>query len=78
MFDLTSKALGGQKHFKLPSYYTQITPFGAVKSHRPIKTLNSGVTKLQVHPVQMCKKWLEFVDDVNCGCHKERVTGASN
>ena len=64
VFDLSSKALSGQRDFKLPSYYTEITPVGAVKSHCPIKTTNSGVAKLQGHPVQMCNKWLKFADDV--------------
>ena len=46
VFDLSSKALAGQRNFNLPSYYTEITPVGAVKGHSPIKTINSGVTKL--------------------------------
>ena len=78
VFDLSSKALGGQRDFKLLSYYTEITPVGAVKSHCPIKTINSGVTKPQAHPVQMCNKWLKFLDHVNCSSHKETVTRASN
>ena len=31
VFDLSRKALGGQREFKLPSYYIEITPVGAVK-----------------------------------------------
>ena len=48
--------------FKLPLYYTEITPAGVVKCHYPVKIINSGVTKLQAHPVQMCNKWLNFND----------------
>ena len=62
LFDLSSKALGGQMDFKLPLYYTEITPAGVVKCHYPVKIINSGVTKLQAHPVQMCNKWLNFND----------------
>ena len=47
--------------------YAEITPVAAVKSHCRIKPINSGETKLQVHSVQMCQKWLKFVDDVNYG-----------
>ena len=78
VFALFSKAFGGQRDFKFPLHYIEITPAGAVKSHCPIKIINSGVTKVQAHPVQMYKKWLKFVDDVNCGFHKETVTRASN
>ena len=51
LFDLSSKALGGQRDFKLPSYYTEIPSVREVKSHFPTKTINSGKTKLQAHPV---------------------------
>ena len=78
VFDLSSEALGGQRNFKFPSYCTEITPDGAVKSHCLIKMINSGVTKLQAHPVQMCNKWLKFFGHVNCGSHKEIVITASN
>ena len=78
VFDLSSKALARQRDFKLPSYYTEITPVGAVKSDSPIKTIHSGVTKLGAHPFQMCHKLLKFVDDANCGSHKETVTRESN
>ena len=59
------------------SYYTKFTPVGAVKSHYPIKAINSGVAKLQAHPVKMCNKWLKFVNDVNYGSLKETVTRVS-
>ena len=61
-----------------PLITQKITPVGAVKSHCPIKTINSEVTKRRAHPVQMCNKWLKFVDDVNCGSHKETVTRTSD
>ena len=77
VFDLSNKVLGAQKDFKLPSYYTKFTPVGAVKIHYPIKAINSGVAKLQAHPVKMCNKWLKFVDDVNYGSLKETVTRIS-
>ena len=75
VFDLSSKALGGQRNFKLSSYYIEITPVRAVKSHCPIKTINLVV---KTHAVQMYNKWLKFVDNVNCGSHKETVTRTSN
>ena len=59
VFDLSRKALSGKRDFKLCLYYTKITPIGAVKSHCPIKRINSGVMKLQDHPVQMCKQMAE-------------------
>ena len=60
VLDMSSKALSGQRNFKLPSYYTKITPVGAVKSHCTVKKINSGMMKLHDYPVQMFKQMAEI------------------